>query len=74
MSSSRGRKPGRFYPEIEAEILETLRDLKACSINEVSDKTGLAWDTVRKYLIHLNVKHRMIGKNKLWIYEADKGG
>ena len=68
--STRGRKKGRFYPQVKNEVHKVVDEYPGASTNEVAEKAKIGWDTAKKYLKQLEkenkVKSRTRGNGKKW--------
>ena len=61
----KGRPKGRYYQFIKDDVYIFVANNPGASINEVSIKCGIAWDTARRYLKILEkegkIIHRTVG-------------
>jgi len=67
---ARGRKKGRFYPQIERRVNKAVDKYPGASTHEVSMKARVSWSTAKKYLNISKkkgkIKSRKRGKKTVW--------
>ena len=67
---ARGRKKGRFYPQIERRVNKVVDKYPGASTHEVSTKAKVSWSTAKKYLSESKkkgrIKSRKRGKKTIW--------
>jgi len=69
-SKKRGRKPGKYYPEIKTKITATLKRYPGASTHEVAERANIGWATADRYLKKLarekKVSKRSRGRTTAW--------
>jgi len=69
-AKKRGRKSGKYYPEIKTKIKNTLKRYPGASTHEVAEKAKIGWATADRYLKKLSrektVSKRKVGRKTVW--------